>query len=347
MTGELDLRTLAVIAFKFQRRAIAVFVLCVGVAAAVSFLLPEKYASTASMLVKVGRELVYRPDIGSAGAPLPNIDKDQVIASNIAIMQSDSIRSEVIKRVGLERLYPEIAGIESGSVIKQWLKFAITELKGMLGLPEERPMRQAARRFDHDLSIDLVKKTNIINVSFMHPDPVIAAEVANTVVELFQQQVGQIYDNPNLQFEEDQVSAMRGALGKAEDKLNAYRRNHNVYNLDDQMQLLLKQKVDIDSKLKDSSAQIVQLQGLTAAIAAQTAVTPRSVSLYTETERHRSVDDAATQLLQLQLQERQMATRFGKRLSAASRSTQPDTARPGRSSHPEGRYGFAHAQRRQ
>jgi uncharacterized protein involved in exopolysaccharide biosynthesis len=157
----------------------------------------------------------------------------------------------------------------------------------------------------------VVKKTGIINVTFMNPDPVVAADVANAVVAEFQKRAGAIYDNPDLQFEQTRVDSQRAELDEAQNKLNAYRHLHNAYALGDQLNLLLQQKVTIDSKLKDTDSQITQLQGLVTALTTQINEMPKTVALYSDTERHRAVDDTTQQLVQLQLQERQMATRFG------------------------------------
>jgi uncharacterized protein involved in exopolysaccharide biosynthesis len=319
MFNTMDIRTLCVIGFKFRWRAFAVFAFCVALAIVASLLIRTQYTATASILVKIGRELVYRPDIGEASSAMPSIDRDELYASNIQIMRTPSLIEAVIDHVGLSRIYPDLAedkpsGGPSGDVLAA-IRSAIGSAFDAVGLGSHLPppsrMAVAVSRVEKHLWTDVAKRTGIIQVTFMNPDPVVAADVANAVVAEFQKRAGAIYDSPDLQFEQARVDTQRAELDEAQNKLNAYRHAHNVYALNDQLGLLLQQKVTIDSKLKDTDSQITQLQGLVAALTAQVAETPKTVALFTDTQRHRAVDDATQQLMQLQLQERQMATRFG------------------------------------
>src|SRR5262245_66490611 len=107
-----SLRDALVIAFKFRTRALAVLLGCLGLAIALCLVMTPIYASSTSLLVKLGRELVYRPEIGTTNnvtAP-PVIDKDEIIASNIAIMTSRDIIERAITTVGIEQLYPDLLG---------------------------------------------------------------------------------------------------------------------------------------------------------------------------------------------------------------------------------------------
>ena len=303
----MNLRTCAVIAFKFWPRAVLAFCIIFGLAIAASLLVKREYTASSLVLVKIGRELVYRPEFNSTAGQMETVDKDEIFASNIAIFKSASLIEEAINEIGIDRLYPDLVEPRPPSI----LNTALSSVESWLSIPEPTLLSKAANRFNHKLSVAVVKKTSLLDVSFTHPDPAMAAQVANLVVALFQQHVGSIYDNSNLQFEENQVKELQAGLETAENRLSAYRLSHNAFDLTDQLSLLLKQRDDTESKLNDTTAQIVQLEGLTAALRAQVAATPSSVPLYTETDRHRSIDDATTQLMQLQIQERQLATRFG------------------------------------
>src|SRR4051794_13447871 len=114
----LSLRDALVITFKYRRRALAVFGGSVALAVALCIVMTPTYGSTSSLLVKLGRELVYRPEIGATNnvsAP-PVIDKDEIIASNIAIMTSRDIIERAITTVGIERLYPDLLEPSHGPV---------------------------------------------------------------------------------------------------------------------------------------------------------------------------------------------------------------------------------------
>lgn len=308
MTG-IDVKSIIVVGFKYRYRALAVVAAAVLIAIAVSSVMQTQYAATAKVLVKLGRELVYRPDVGSTSAALPTMDKDNLIASNVALISSPEIANAVIDEVGLSTLYPDLVNPPT-QPLKIWLKARVRAVKDWLGLPAPTLETRALEQFSRKLSVQPVKKTDMIGVTFMHPDPEIAARVANRVVALFQQKTGEIYANPNLDFMEKSVAQDRAGLEHAEAALNEFRQKNATYAFDSQMDMLLRQRMEIDAGLKGAEARIAELTGMVAVLSDQLSRTPQTKRLYSETERHRSTDDAQTQLNALKVQERQMATRY-------------------------------------
>lgn len=299
-----DMRTAMIAVFKYRVRAMVVFFSFIAMAVLLCLVMKTQYQATASVLVKLGRELVYRSDVGSAVGVTPTVDKDQLIESNMAIMKSPIIARQVLDTIGIDKMYPQV--LEPVDGLAAWMQRALSFL-----LPEpETPESHALRLFANKLTIAPIKKTDMIAVSFMHRDPEIAARAANLAVELFQRKSGEIYADPNLPFAETQVEQQRQSLAGAEAALTAYERKHSAYELENQVDLLLKQKIDIDSGLKAADARVAELRSMIAALQAQRATTPSTVKLYSENERYRTLDDSEGQLASLQLQERQFASRY-------------------------------------
>lgn len=307
---EIDFRSMIVVWFKYKLRALGVLAALVGAAVAACLVMQTQYTSTATLLVKLGRELIYRPEVGTTQAALPTLDADNLIATNIAILNSPAIAQQVIGEVGLRTLYPRLFPDPDEPLVKAWLENGIAAVRTTLGIPEETIGTRALELFGRRLSVTPVKKTDLVAVSFMHPDPGVAARVANRVVELFQQKTGAIYANPNLAAVERMVAGEQDALQAAQKALNDYRQTYAVYALDEQMDLLLKQRMDLDSNLKAADAHVAELGGMIAVLARQRSATPQSVRMYTDTERHRSTDDTQSQVVALQLRERQLASRY-------------------------------------
>jgi uncharacterized protein involved in exopolysaccharide biosynthesis len=314
----LDLRIGTIVVSKYLMRAITVFLLFVALAVAVCLIMTPQYTATASVLVKIGRELVYHSEVGTAELPLPSVDHDEALASNIEIMSSPEIKKQVIETIGIKRMYPQLFDDDSGddknekpSLIAEVIGSAIESFMGFFGMDRDpQPMTEAMQLFGRKLKIDVVKKTSIVTVSFTHRDPQIAAEAANLVVEDFQKRTGDIYNDPNLDLMEHEVAGMREAASQAQARLNDYRQQYGVYAFDNQIQLLLTQKTAIDSSIKDTQAHIAELQDMVAALKVQRGTTPASIPLAFATQRHTVVDATETQLLTLRLQEKQLASRY-------------------------------------
>src|SRR5262245_4904084 len=87
----------------------AVFVAVASVLALLVALQTPTFESSALLLVKVGRELVYTPQVGEPKAVTPSMrDKATVINSEIAIMRSQPVLAGVVESVGLTPLYPDL-----------------------------------------------------------------------------------------------------------------------------------------------------------------------------------------------------------------------------------------------
>jgi uncharacterized protein involved in exopolysaccharide biosynthesis len=307
----MSLRDALVIGFKYRTRGLAVFAGCLALAVAACIVMTPMYAATSSVLIKLGRELVYRPDVGvnaNVSAP-PVIDKDEVLASNIAIMTSRDILERAITTVGIERLYPDLVEPPEWAMA---IHHAIGWVRESLGFETrgEALIEQALRKFAKRLKIEPVKKTNVVEVTFEHPDPELAARVANLVVEYFKQKTLAVYSDPNLGFMERQVAEDRATLLDAEAKLAAYRQENGIYQLADQINLLLRQHIEIDTSFKGLTSRVQELQGMVVSLKAQRKLVPANIPLYTENERYKVLDDTQSQLLTLRLRERELESKF-------------------------------------
>lgn len=307
----MSIRDALVIAFKYRVRALAVFAGCVALAIVVCIVMTPIYAATSSVLIKLGRELVYRPEVGvnsNVSAP-PVIDKDEVLASNIAIMTSRDIEERVITTIGIAELYPTLVDPPDWELAIYRTIRAAREAIGLDSQPEAL-IDRALYKFNKRLKIEAVKKTNVIEVTFEHPDPAMAARVTNLVVDYFKQKTLAVYSDPNLGFMERQVTEDRAALLEAEGKLATYRQENGIYQLSDQIDLLLRQRIEIDTSFKGLVSRIQELQGMVTSLRAQRKAVPANIPLYSENERYKVLDDTQSQLLTLRLREKELASKF-------------------------------------
>ncbi len=128
--------------------------------------LKTKYPVYSSVLVRLGQEYVYEPRAGDAGrgaVPGP----DQVIQAETEILGSVELKQKVIKRLGLSRIYPQLAS-----------KYATGDAR-----VRKRAMADALQAFEKSTKIETAPDTPIIKVTFKGQDPEVAAQVLNTLLE--------------------------------------------------------------------------------------------------------------------------------------------------------------------
>ena len=100
----------------------------------------------------------------------------------------------------------------------------------------------------------------MIEVSFRHEDPQVAANVVNLLVELFREKHLKVFSDPQSSFLEKQLQIYRTKLGTSEQSMQSFKQKNQVYSLDEQRSLLLKQRTELDSTLKNTDHRIDELR---------------------------------------------------------------------------------------
>ncbi|MBJ6725357.1 GumC family protein [Geomesophilobacter sediminis] len=282
------LRTWLSVIFKNRLRIAVVCAVCVAATAAASFLLPPVYETRSSILVKIGREYQNRQDLGN-GAPFVAVSQEEMTNSEIQILTNRDLIKKVIATVGLGTIYPELARNNG---------------------PEADRLGVAAELFTSQLKVAVVRKSNVVQVSFRHRDPKVAARAVNTLVELYTVMHLQAFSDNKSPFLEQQLSAYEKKLRQSEDTLQKFKQEHGVYSLDEQRRLLLDQRTSLDTVLKSAENSIAEQQKKIAALTAQGRRLAQVEGGYTQTERDRIIVDARARLLSLRLEEQELLKKY-------------------------------------
>jgi uncharacterized protein involved in exopolysaccharide biosynthesis len=285
-------RDFLTVLFKRKYTILIIFFAVVVTVAVGSFLLPPTYEAKSSLLVKFGREYIYRPEVGERASDtrtLISLNQEEVINSEIQILSSRDLIEKVITTLKVEDIYPDL--VEN---------------------PPRRmtPLEAAILQFEKKLSVEGIKKSNVIQVSFQHKDPRIAAKAVNLLVDFLKEKHLQVYSDPKSSFLEQQLSAYEQRLKESQNQLETFKQKYRVFSLEEQRTLLLKQRTDLDIGLKTSQNQVKELQNKLFSLKDQMRTISKDVPLYTETERYKIIDDAKAQLLSIQLREQELLHKY-------------------------------------
>ena len=283
-----SLRDFLTVLFKHKRTIILTFLATVCVVTMVTFLLPPTYEAKSSVLVKFGREYIYRPEMTDK-APVISVNQEEAINSEINIMSSRDLIEKVIVTLQLKTIYPELLENPSATI---------------------PPLEAAIIKFTKKLSVEVIRKSNVLQVTFQHKDPQIAAKAVNLLVDFFKERHLQVYNGPESQFLEKQLTAYAQKLKDSEDGLQDFKQKNQVYSLEEQRGLLLKQRMEIDSALKNSRSQIDGLQKKLSSLKVQMKLLGETKGRYTQTERDKIIVEAKAQLLNLQLKEGELLGKY-------------------------------------
>jgi len=287
----MNIRDLLNIIFKHKSKILIVFVTVLAVVAGGVLTKKPVYLAKSTLLVKPWKEDASRPgivDSNNSNAYL-TLSQDELVNTEIQILTGRELAEKVITTLKLGTIYPEIA------------------LKGSKKI---NSMDLALDIFGKNLKVAGVRKSNVILVTFQHPDPKIAAGVLNLLVDAFKEKHLALHSDPQSSFIDTQLAAFEDKLKDSEKNLQEFQQANKVYSLEEQRSLLLKQRSDLDTSYKVSKNNVSELRNKIAATKAQIANISKNEARYTPTERDKIVTDARTKQLELQLKEQELRRKY-------------------------------------
>lgn len=144
-----------------------VFIVIVALGFLVAMRMKETFPAHSSLLIRLGQEYVYQPAVGDAarGATPTN---DQVVGSELEILQSQAVKQKTVEDIGIARMSPELG--------RAYAKAASDE--------KRRDVEAAAiKMIDTGLKTQTAPDNAIVKLSFTARDPELAALVLNTLVD--------------------------------------------------------------------------------------------------------------------------------------------------------------------
>jgi uncharacterized protein involved in exopolysaccharide biosynthesis len=283
-----NLRDILTILFKHKGKILAVFFGTVITATVGSFLMSPIYESQATIMVKMGREHMYRPEVGSTG-PAISYDQNRIMESEIQILASRDLTMGVLSTLGVERLYPELVERPPNKMT---------------------PLDAAIEEMQKNFSFSTVKDSNVIKIKFQHPEAKSTAQAVNRLTELLMEKHLKIFSNPQASFLQEQASAYRQRMEESQSRLQEFKRRHGLSSLQAEKQLLLEQRRDLDSSLKKVQNQNQGLLSKAESLKNQIADVPKEIPLVSVSERQGVIDGLKANLLELRLKEQNLLTKF-------------------------------------
>ena len=214
-----------------QRRKgtlVLVFLLVTAVVAYVAKTTPLLFEAQSSLMVRIGREYVYRPEVGrNETARTPSLS--EMVNSEVEILNSHDLAQQVVQELGVETLYPGVLELEPDA---------------------ELAAEMAVVKFRKATSVRPVLESSVIKVSVEHTDPQVAADAVNLLVERFKDKHLEVFGEERSSFLDDQFQERKSELTRAEAALADFKRENNVFDLSEQRVLLLGQRVRLDEALR-------------------------------------------------------------------------------------------------
>jgi len=246
---EFRARELSAIAKRQSRVFAAVFLATTLLLGGVVLLQTPQFESTALLLVKVGRELIYTPEVGDQPA-MSSRDKQTVINSEVAIMRAEPVIKGVVKSVGLANLYPDLGEELTDSAEEPDLAHIQESLEA-----------KASERLREALVVLALPEADVLQVSFRHPDSAVARDTVNSLIDRFTEAHLGAFSEPEIvRFLDTQVATYRQSLEATEDQLREFELAHPVFAEEVPQAALTKRVEQQRAQIDAIDAQLTQVR---------------------------------------------------------------------------------------
>jgi len=275
----------------FHRRAMIIaFVVPAVLGLLAAFGTKTSYVAEARLLVLLGSEYIYRPEVGEAGSGIA-LDRNQFIQAEIEILSSEILRADTLAAIGLKKVYPDQK---------------MADEKG----GDASVLSAAADRMKRDVIISSVPQSNVLELSFRHADPTIAAEVLNKLIELYLERRREVFQKTISSAAANQGEQFAARLRKAEVDLTDFTAAHGITNFDEQVTLLLRQQADLAADQRQAEQRRSAITAQIEALRRQATAVPENIPLYAENGRSQQVDGLTLRLIELENQRRQLVGKY-------------------------------------
>jgi polysaccharide biosynthesis protein PslE len=282
------LRDILTQAFRDRWRIALTFGLCLLLTVIAAMLPSKKYTSEAALLLRLGREYIYTPEVGDSPSGMPvAYDREQILMAESRILGSRDLKESVLAKVGTLALYPHLGG-----------------------LPADRQRDAAVDAFDKGLQAELLKGSNLLQVSFTHKDPELAAATLRELIDAYLAKRSVVFASASIGTAEADFAKSKQALEDIEQRISALKGDRRIRAFNEEQTLLLSQRNAIELKLAEVSQQLTQAEGRSRALRDGLQSVSGSVMLSSETQRSDAVDSARKTLLDLRLKQRDLSSKF-------------------------------------
>src|SRR5882724_9101634 len=255
-TQSFNLRGFLEIGFRQRRGIINSFLGIFTVAVLLAFLLPKKYESQMKILVRHERpESVVSPEREAPVQWRTEVTEEE-LQSEAELIRSRDLLGKVVV----------VCDLQSLGDSSFWSK---------KGDNDEEKIARAVVKLEKDLTVQPIKLTNLISVSYKAKDPQMAAKVLNSLAGLYLEKHLAMHRAPGqFEFFHQQADEYRKALANAEEKLTSFSRDQGVVNPALEKEMSVKKLAELEAESKGARATVAENRQRIATLESQLATLP-------------------------------------------------------------------------
>lgn len=266
--------------------------LAAGVAAA-TFAKTE-YTANSLLMVIVSREVTNAQNVTGTGPAVLSIEGLKQVESEVQILESADVIRTVIEDMGRETLFPP--GL-------------LSSLRDLLAGPGSA-MDKAIERFRRNLRAQVLDGSNVIEVSFTHPDRAIAIEATDKLVATYMARRRAIMENPTARILEAEVQRFQRDLSATDRAIEELKSRVGIIDFDQDAVLAANQVDSVVQRRRQVAERKVAVAGQLAEAEKQLAALPPTVFDFNQKSDALGNDDDNNTLTRLLIERDRLALQY-------------------------------------
>ncbi len=283
----MSLREITAILFRQRTKALIALLLPPVAAVVLLLVLPPRYQADSDILVKTGREYLAETG-GDAGLTAPTSTKQEGINSEIELLTSRTVVVATIQAIEVSKLYPKLVADPP------WF--------GTLS-------DAAVKRFNRDLTVEPVKLSNIIHVSFDASSPAQAQRVLDRLIAIYIDKHTEVFAARRSDSYADAIQRDLAEIAGLERERTRIKLAGGIYDIATQRSALIAQRVAAQTHLQMAVDTMATLRHRLDTLTGERAVLPPALTS-SVTERNDATTHARQGLVDLRATEAEMASRY-------------------------------------
>jgi uncharacterized protein involved in exopolysaccharide biosynthesis len=279
--------------FRYKKTVLLCFFGILTGAALAAFLQPAQYTATTEFLVGEGRvdEVVSPEPTVQPMVKQPVSEED--LNSEMELLHSHDVLLQVVVANGLDRRH--------------------SLLDHVFGTPtRQRQIDRAVVRLGKELRIELVKKSNLIDVTYRARDPQVAVQVLKSLTDAYMQKHVQVHSPPGqFEFFEQETERYKQNLAEAEAQLKQFSDQNDGVAPQVSRDIALQKLSEFRSSLEQTRADVASTEQRIKTLEKQAGATPERLTTSTRTSDDAQVlQSLKTTLMSLQLKRTELLTKY-------------------------------------
>jgi len=254
-----DLRRYLKTLFTHRWMIVATTAVITAIAIAIIANIPSRYQAVASLVFELDQaNLVSVEEIYDLGN-----QRREYILTQTQMLQSRQLAERVIQRLSLSE-NPEFSPGQVGTTMGMIFSFSGSEADDP-GTTDSGEIDAITTTFLKRLTIEPVRNTNIVRVKFEAQSPVLAAQIANTLVEEFiaeQSEAKVQFTSRATSWLTERLETLRSKLEASENQLQNFREREDLIDLSGVRSLAERDLNEMTAQLQEMRRELKQISSI-------------------------------------------------------------------------------------